>query len=364
MSIIHDILQDAIKHGASDIHFKTRCPPFFRLNGELHAMEYERLTAETMRAIVEDITPPHAKEAVRLGQEVDFSHTEEGVGRFRVAYFMGGGLPVLTLRCVKTVVPSLEELRLPVVLERFTDFLRGIVIVSGAAGCGKSTTLAALLQLINASRRSRIITIEDPVEYLFEDYNSVVTQREVGLDTPSFHKALHHVLRQNPDIILIGEMRDAETIKTALLAAETGHLVFTTLHAVTTAQAFPRVLSEIPREDHAQIQASMAENLQAVVCQRLLPDVDGFLIPAVEVLLNTPTVRKLLQKGAFETLHAAIEGGVDDGMQSFDQALHQLVSEGIVDDKAALAAATNPEQFQMLLKGIKVEDPRRILSNS
>ncbi len=364
MSIIHEILRDAIAHGASDVHLKSNQQPFFRVNGELAPSGYEKIPADMMHAIVEDLTPLHAKATVAQGREMDFSHHEEGVGRFRVAFFMGQGLPAMTLRCVKTKVPTIEELRLPPVIERFSALSRGVVIVAGATGCGKSSTLAAIIQLINARLRRRIVTIEDPIEYLFEDQQSVVTQREIGLDTESFSSGLHYVLRQNPDIILIGEMRDAETIKTSLLAAETGHLVFTTLHSVTAAQALPRLLNEIPKTEHPQIQASLAENLQAVICQRLLTDVDGFLIPAVEVLLNTPTVKKLLQKGTFEVLQTAIEAGIEDDMQSFDQSLHMLVQENIVTPAAALAAATNPEQFQMLLKGIKVEDSRRILSSA
>jgi twitching motility protein PilT len=363
MSIIHEILRDAISQGASDVHLKSNQQPFFRINGILHESGYEKIPAETMHDVVRELAPRHAKDAVAQGREMDFSHHEAGVGRFRVAFFMGQGLPALTLRCVKTKVPTLEELRLPPSIERFCAFSRGVVIVAGATGCGKSSTLAALIQIINARYRRRIVTIEDPIEFLFEDKKSVVTQREVGLDTESFSTGLHYVLRQNPDIILIGEMRDAETIKTALLAAETGHLVFTTLHSVTAAQALPRLLNEIPKTEHTQVQASLAENLQAVICQRLLTDVDGYLIPAVEILLNTPTVKKLLQTGAFEILQSAIEGGIEDEMQSFDQALHALVKQKIVTPSAALAVATNPEQFQMLLKGIKVEDSRRILSS-
>jgi len=364
MSIISEILRDAVAQGASDVHLKANQRPFFRIKGALADSGYEQIPADVLRAIVAEVAPPHAREAVERGRETDFSYHEQGIGRFRVAFFMGCGLPALTLRVVKNRVPTLEELRLPPQIERFASFGRGVVVVAGATGCGKSSTLAAILQLVNERYQRRVVTIEDPIEYLFEDKKSVFTQREVGLDTESFSTGLHYVLRQNPDVILIGEMRDAETIKTALLAAETGHLVFTTLHSVTAAQALPRLLNEIPKTDHAQIQASLAENLQAVICQRLLTDVDGYRIPAVEILLNTPTVKKLLQQGKFELLQSAIEGGIEEDMQSFDQALHVLVNEKIVSPKNALAAATNPEQFAMLLKGIKVEDSRRILSGA
>ncbi|MCL1887390.1 MAG: PilT/PilU family type 4a pilus ATPase [Kiritimatiellaeota bacterium] len=364
MSIISEILRDAAAQGASDVHLKANQKPFYRVNGALVESGFEAIPADTMLAIVHDITPPHAKPGVERGVEMDFSHIEPGVGRFRVAFFMGCGLPALTLRCVKSVVPTLEDLRLPPQIERFASFTRGVVVVAGATGCGKSSTLAAIIQIINANSQRRVITIEDPIEFLFEDQRSVVTQREVGLDTESFSTGLHHILRQNPDIILIGEMRDAETIKTALLAAETGHLVFTTLHSVNAAQALPRLLNEIPVTERAQVQASLAENLRAVVCQRLLKDFAGYLIPAVEILLNTPTVKKILQKGAFELLQTAIDAGVEEDMQSFDHALHALVQEKTVTPAAALAAATNPEQFAMLLKGIKVEDPRRILAGA
>jgi twitching motility protein PilT len=364
MPIISEILRDAIAQGASDIHLKAGQQPFYRINGALLGSGYENISEDAMLAIVREISPPHAMAAVEHGREMDFSYHEPGVGRFRAAFFMGCGLPALTLRCVKSRVPTLAELRLPPQIENLAALNRGVVIVAGATGCGKSSTLAAILQIINERLRRRIVTIEDPIEFLFEDSESVITQREVGLDTESFSTGLHHILRQNPDIILIGEMRDAETVKTALLAAETGHLVFTTLHSVTAAQALPRLLSEIPKAEHAQVQASLAENLKAVVCQRLLKDVNGRLIPAVEILLNTPTIKKLLQKGQFELLQTAIESGIEDEMQSFDQSLHMLVHEKIVTPAAALAAATNPEQFAMLLKGIKVEGSSRILSGA
>jgi len=362
MSTLSEILRDAIAQGASDIHVTSRQQPFFRINGALLGSGYENIPAEAVRAIAMEIAPPHARAAVEGGREMDFSHHEPGVGRFRVAFFLGCGEPALTLRCVKSRVPTLAELRLPPQIENLAALNRGVVIVAGATGCGKSSTLAAILQIINERLRRRIVTIEDPIEFLFEDNESVITQREVGLDTESFSTGLHHILRQNPDIILIGEMRDAETIKTALLAAETGHLVFTTLHSVTAAQALPRLLNEIPKAEHAQVQASLAENLKAVVCQRLLKDVNGRLIPAVEILLNTPTVKKLLQNGSFEILQSAIDAGIEEGMQSFDESLHKLFKEKTVTAEAALAAATNPEQFAMRLKGIKVEDSRRILS--
>jgi twitching motility protein PilT len=363
MSVIRELLERAVEMGASDVHIKANQQPYFRINSILQPAGCQLFSAEDVRMIAQDLVPPHAREAIAQTHEADFSHREPDVGRFRVSVFHGQGDPAIAMRYVKARIPTVAELRLPLILEGLSDAQRGIVILSGTTGCGKSTTLAALIGGINRKYQRRIITIEDPIEYTFDDDRSILTQREVGLDTPSFVSGLRQVLRQDPDVILIGEIRDPETLRIAILAAETGHLVFTTLHASSASQAIPRLLDEFPRSEHDQMRSALAGNLHAVICQRLLPDTQGAMIPAVEILFNTPTVRKLLSKNQLEVLHAAIETGGEDGMQTFDQAIYNLIKERLVSEAEGMEYASNPEQLRMNLQGIFLDESRRILSS-
>ncbi len=363
MSMIRDLLALAVETGASDIHIKSQQKAYFRLNSILQPASEDPYSADTVRAIVAEIVPPHAVVKLAETHEADFSLHEPGVGRFRVNVFYGQGEPALALRHVKARIPTLEELNLPEVLHTLIDAPRGIVILSGATGSGKSSTLAALIGGINRKYERRIITAEDPIEYTFDDDRSVITQREIGLDTLTFGEALRQVLRQDPDIILIGEIRDAETLRIALLAAETGHLVFTTLHASSSALAVPRLLDEFPKSERDQARQALSANLQAIICQRLIPDVDGVVIPAVEILFNTPTVKKILLRDQLDLLSAAIETGGEDGMQTFDQSIYKLIQEGRVTEKDGLDYATHADQLRMNLQGIFLDDSRRILSS-
>lgn len=363
MSIIHDLLALAVETGASDVHIKAQQKAFFRINSLLQPASDDPYSAEVVRAIVTDIVPPHVITRLTETHEADFSLLEPDVGRFRVNVFYGKGEPAIAFRHVKARIPTIEQLRLPEVLHTLIDAPRGVVILTGATGSGKSSTLAALIGGINRKYERRIITVEDPIEYTFEDDRSIITQREVGLDTLTFGDALRQVLRQDPDVILIGEIRHAETLRTALLAAETGHLVFTTLHASNAAQAVPRLLDEFPKSERDQTRQALATNLHAIVCQRLIPDVDGVVIPAVEILFNTPTVRKVLLRDQLEILPAAIETGAEDGMQTFDQAIYKLIKEGLVAEQEGMEYATNPDKLRMNLQGIFLDDSRRILSS-
>ena len=363
MSMIHDLLALAVETGASDVHITASQRAFFRLNSILQPASDDAYSAEVVRAIVADIVPPHVADRLAETHEADFSHQEPDVGRFRVNVFYGQGEPAIAFRHVKARIPTLEELNLPEVLNTLIDAPRGIVILSGATGSGKSSTLAALIGGINRKYERRIITVEDPIEYTFTDDRSIITQREVGLDTTSFGGSLRQVLRQDPDIILIGEIRDAETLRIALLAAETGHLVFTTLHASSAALAVPRLLDEFPKSERDQSRQALAANLQAIICQRLIPDVDGVVIPAVEILFNTPTVKKLLSSDRLDVLPAAIETGGEDGMQTFDQAIYKLIKEGRVTEQDGMEYASNADQLRMNLQGIFLDDSRRILSS-
>jgi twitching motility protein PilT len=362
-SSLHDLLAAAVELGASDIHLTPGAQPALRVGGQLRPADFEPLSADDLRTVVEEIAPPHVRPRLRDNHECDFSMREEGVGRFRVNIFHGKGEPALALRHVKDAIPTLEELNLPPILRRCSAASAGIVILSGTTSSGKSTTLAALIGNINREREMRVITVEDPIEYEFVNDRSIVTQREVGLDTPSFASALRQVLRQDPDVILIGEIRDPETLRIALLAAETGHLVFTTLHAGTAAQAVPRLLHEFPESEHEPIRMALAANLHAVICQRLLPGREGGLLPAVEILFNTPTVRKLIARNQLEHLHAAIETGNEEGLQTFDQDIYRLIREKRVTERVGLDHATNPDKLRMNLDGIFLDESRRILTS-
>jgi twitching motility protein PilT len=265
------------------------------------------------------------------------------------------------MRYVKTHVPSFEELGLLPILKTIAESPRGIVLLSGSTGCGKSTTLAAMIEHINAHGKKHIITMEDPIEYVFEDNQSVVEQREVGLDTLSFDHALRHVLRQDPDVIMIGEMRDAGSFSAAISAADTGHLVLSTLHTTNASQSITRILDFYKADEREQVRRQVAGTLQAVICQRMVSTIRGGMTPAQEVLINTGTVRKLIEENRLDKLPAAVETGVEDGMQTFNQALFQLVKDGIVTEKEALAKATNAQALEMNFKGIFLDEARRIL---
>jgi twitching motility protein PilT len=361
LELFHRILSTAIEGGASDVHIKIGTPVVFRINRQLLAVEAPTPTEDWINAVVEKIVPKHAQKNLEIEREVDFSYFVPGIGRFRTNVFQQRGQWCLALRFVKTQVPSFEELGLLDVIAKLAESPRGIVLVSGSTGCGKSTTLAAMIEHINAHAKKHIITMEDPIEYVFEDNQSVIEQREVGLDTLSFDVALKHVLRQDPDVIMIGEMRDALSFMAAMSAADTGHLVLSTLHTTNAAQSISRILDFFKADEREQIRRQLAGTLQAVICQRMVNTITGGITPAFEILINTGTVRKLLEDNRLEKLPAAIETGTEDGMLSFNQALFQLVKDGKVSEKEALAKASNPQALEMNFKGIFLDEGRRIL---
>jgi twitching motility protein PilT len=361
MSMLHELLERAVTIKASDVHIKSGQEPFYRVNGELTESGFQVLAGESMQAIIDDIVPEHLRDIYRRDHETDFSHVEEGVGRFRVNVFQSQGSPTVAMRHVKDQIPTFEQIRVPNHLAELAHVKRGIILLAGTTGSGKSTTLAAIIGEINRTQRRRIITVEDPVEYVFHDDQSVITQREVGLDTLSFENSLKHLMRQDPDVILIGEMRDATSIRTAFLAAETGHLVLSTLHAGTSDLAVPRILDVFPADEQDNIRMAIAGNLHAVVCQRLVADTQGGVVPAVEILINTSTVRKLLERDQLDVLSAAIETGKEDGMQSFNQSIYKLIKDGTITEAEGMRHATNPESLRMNLQGIFLDEDKRIL---
>jgi twitching motility protein PilT len=361
MEIFNRILKAATEGGASDIHLKVETPVVLRINRQLVAIECPYPTNEWMENVVATIVPKHARNKLETEREVDFSYYLPGVGRFRTNVFQQRGTWCLAMRYVKTQVSSFEELGLLPVLKSLAESHRGIVLVAGSTGSGKSTTLAAMIEHINAHSRRHIVTLEDPIEYIFEDNQSVIEQREVGLDTLSFQHALKHVLRQDPDVIMVGEMRDAISFQAAMSAADTGHLVLSTLHTTNASLSITRILDFFKADEREQIRRQLAGTLRAVICQRMVPTIAGTMTPALEILINTPTVRKLLEENRLDKLPAAIETGADDGMLSFNQSLFQLVKDGKVSEKDALAKATNAQALEMNFQGIFLSEGKRIL---
>jgi twitching motility protein PilT len=363
MELFQKILKIAIDGGASDIHLKIGTPVIFRINRELIAVECPFPTADWMNKIVTAITPEHLKKRLEEDREVDFSYFIPGIGRFRTNLFQQRGQWALAMRHVKTNVPSFEQLGLQEQIKKIAESPRGIVLVAGSTGCGKSTTLAAMIEHINGNFKKHIITLEDPIEFVFEDNQSVIEQREVGLDTQSFHHALKHVLRQDPDIIMLGEMRDAVSFGAAMSAADTGHLVLSTLHTTTAAQSVNRILDFFKADEREQVRRQLAGTLRGVICQRMVTTVEGTtMTPALEILINSPLVRKMIEENRLDKLAAAIETSVDDGMITFNQSLFNLVKSGRVSEKEALTKASNPQALEMNFKGIFLNEGGRIVN--
>jgi twitching motility protein PilT len=361
MELFHRILKTAVDGGASDIHVKIGAPVIFRISRQLIAIECPQPTVEWMNKVVQQITPEHLRAKLDEERELYFSYFVPGLGRFRTNLFQQRGQWCFAMRYVKTLVPSFEELGLLPQLKKIAESPRGIVLVAGSTGSGKSTTLAAMLEHINANFKKHVITLEDPIEFVFEDNQSVIEQREVGLDTLSFHHALRNVLRQDPDIIMIGEMRDAISFNAAMSAADTGHLVLSTLHTTNAALSVTRILDFFKADEREQVRRQLAGCMQGVICQRMVTTVSGGMTPALEIMINSSTVKKLIEDNRLDKLPAAIETGVEDGMQNFNQALFQLVKEGKVTQKEAMAKASNPQALEMNFKGIFLDEGRRIL---
>ena len=361
MELFHKILKVAVDGGASDLHIKIGTPVILRISRQLVAVECPNPTKEWMDGVVKGLVPGHLLEKLEKEREVDFSYHVHGLGRFRTNLFQQRGEWCLAMRYVKASVPSFEQLGLLPQVKTVAEAHRGIVLLAGTTGSGKSTTLAAMIEHINAHSKKHIITLEDPIEYVFEDNQSVIEQREVGLDTQSFHHALKHVLRQDPDIIMVGEMRDSTSFQAAISAADTGHLVLSTLHTTSASQSIGRILDFFKADEREQIRRQLAGTLHAVICQRMVPTIAGGMTPALEILLNTPTVRQLLEENRLEKLSVAIETARDDGMLTFNQALFDLTKAGKITEKDALSKASNPQALEMNFKGIFNSEGSRIL---
>ena len=353
---LKDILKAAIRHGASDVHLKAGLMPMFRINGKLIPLKLpEALKPEDLSAITTVILKEEQRRKFEHVRELDCAYSISGLGRFRVNIFIQRGTIGIVLRVVPVGAQSFEELHLPKVLEKIAMENRGLVLCTGTTGCGKSTTLAAIIEYINLHRSCHIMTIEDPIEFLLRDRKSIINQRELGVDTASLAGALRAALRQDPDVILVGEMRDLETMETAIMAAETGHLVLSTLHTLDAAETINRVVGAFPPFQQKQVRVQLASLLKAVISQRLVPRADGKgRVPAIEIMINTARVREYIEdKDKTKKIREAIaQGYVSYGMQTFDQSLRALYKEKLISLEEALRQASNPDDLALRLRGI------------
>lgn len=362
MELFHSLLAGAIHAGASDIHLKAGGPVIFRIRRELHPVEAPHPTAAWIQEVLGNIVPPIARARLETEHEADFAYTSPGGARFRVNVYQQRGVPVLAMRYVHDRIRTFAELQLPAIIKTIAETRRGIILLAGAPGSGKSTTLAAMIQHLNETTRRHIITLEDPIEYTFQDSLSVIEQREVGIDTASFPSGLRNVLRQDPDVLVIGEMREFASVAAAISAANLGLLVIATLHTADATRSIQRMLEFYPAAERDLARRLIASTLQAVVCQRLLTARPSGVVPAVEILINNASVAKLIEADKLDKLPGTIELGAGDGMQTFDQSLHALVTAGRITQMEALAAAPNAEALKMRLQGVTLSETRRILS--
>jgi twitching motility protein PilT len=349
---IPELLEVVLERGASDLHVTTGSPPVIRLHGDLIRLdEYPVLTPRALQNMIYAILPQRHREALEQNLELDMSYALPGKARFRVnAYWQRDSLGA-AFRLIPYQIKSVEELKLPPILNELAKYPRGFIVVTGPTGSGKSTTLAAMVDYINRTRPVHIVTVEDPIEFLHHHSMAVVDQREVGADTKGFGNALRHVPRQDPDVILVGEMRDLETISTAITAAETGHLVFATLHTQDAPQTIDRIIDVFPPNQQQQVRVQLATTIQGIVTQTLVPTVDGDgRRCAVEVLVATPAVRNLIREGKTHQIYSSMQAGGRFGMQTMDMSLAGLVNEGAITQQAAMERCHDPEEFTRILQ--------------
>ena len=350
-----NVLRQMLEQNASDLHLKVGCAPTLRVNGELRSLPMSPMRSDDMKALADSIMPPKRQKEFAELKEADFALGVPGIGRFRVNAYQQRGTIAYAFRIVPFQANSIGELNLPAVIEQIALKPRGLVLVTGITGSGKSTTLAAMIQYVNQNRNANIITIEDPIEFLHRDNKAHINQREVGTDTASFAQALRRVLRQDPDILLVGEIRDLDTLDTAMKAADTGHLVFSTLHTMDATQTINRILSFYPPHQQAEVRFLLSSSLEAVISQRLVPRADKpGRVPATEILVNTAAVRENIRdmSKSLNIPELIAEGTVHYGMQSFDQSLMNWYRKGVISYENALYNATNPSEFALRIQGV------------
>jgi twitching motility protein PilT len=344
------------KMGASDLHLKAGTSPRVRVRGALKPMSLGRMSNEKIEALIFEIMNEEQKRKYVEHGSMDFAHQADGGSRFRINVFRQRGLTSMAARRISTEVLDYQQLHLPASLSKVAEHHQGLVLVSGITGSGKSTTISAMIEQINKTRACHIVTLEDPIEFQYTDKKAFINQREIGLDVDDFHRALKYLMRQDPDVVLIGEMRDEETFSAALHAAESGHLVFGTVHASGVAGTITRVLELFPEDARDLVRSSLVFNLQAVICQKLLksirPDVPR--VPCVEICLVNATIRKFISEGRDQELLGVVKSAYGEGMVDFNESLRRLVEEEYIDQATAFAAATNAEELKMKLKGINI----------
>jgi len=353
---LSELLTSAVRAGASDLHLKVGAYPMMRVAGTLLPITSQaRMELADTAAMAASMLTPEQREKFERIRELDLAYSQPGLGRFRVNIFQQRGSIGIVMRVIPTKVPTIDELNLPPVLKAIAGQERGLVLVTGTTGSGKSTTLAAMIDHINRTTPCHVMTVEDPIEYLHRDNLSMINQREVLVDTPSFAHALRSALRQDPDVILVGEMRDFETIETALAAAETGHLVFSTLHTLDATETINRIIAVFPPHQQRQVRLQLASVLKAAISQRLIPRADGHgRVPAVEVLIGTPFIREcIVDKDKGHLIPSAIAAGTSQyAMQTFDQSIFSLYEHGLITLEEALRWASNVDEFKMRVQGI------------
>lgn len=358
---LKQMLVEMLNRKASDLHIRVGVRPHVRVNGRLEQVSGDLVTIDEMDQMIGQILNEKQREKFQRKSEMDLALSVAKLGRFRINLFRQRGTSGIALRAVNTKVPSFDELHLPDTVRQLAHQNRGLIVVTGTTGSGKSTTLAALIEEMNAHSSRNILTIEDPIEYIYRDKKSIIAQREVGGDTDTFASALRHAFRQDPDVILIGEVRDLETMSIALTAADTGHLVMTTLHTLNVLETITRIISFFPPHQHQQIRLLLAGTLRAVVCQRLVArsDVPG-RVPALEIMISSGAVREaIIDPERTRSVHDLMEQGqVQYGMQTFDQSIMKLYKQGLMSFEEAMANATNPEDFDLRLKGITSSSDR------
>ena len=357
---LRSTLKKMIDSDASDLHLKLGISPILRINGELTPLKVDSLNKEDLRRVASSLMTKEQQTRFVNEKEADFGTGIPGLSRFRVNIYIQRGSIAIAIRPIPRDIKTIEELNLPVILMDLAFTVRGLILVTGTTGSGKSTTLSAMIEHINKNKRKHIITIEDPIEYLFNDAKSTISQREVGNDTKSFASSLKYILRQDPDIIMIGEIRDMETMEVALKAADTGHLIFSTLHTLNASETVNRIISFFPPYQYQHIRILLSSVLKGIISQRLLTRKDGSgRIPATEILVSTPTIREyLLDEIKTLLIPEAINDGKQYHMHSFDQQIMSLYKEGIIDLQSALDNSTNPDEFKMRLRGIEQSSAR------
>jgi twitching motility protein PilT len=347
---IDDLLRIVVEKGASDLHLCAGVPPVIRVDGRLIPTNYEKATPQDTQRLMYDILTDEQIQRFESTLELDFSYSLGKMARFRVNVYRDRGAVAAAFRLIPTRIPTIRELNLPPVLEELTRLPRGLIIVTGPTGSGKSTTQAAMINQINMERSVHIVTIEDPIEYLHSHRFSIINQRELGQDTKSFHNALRAVLREDPDVILVGEMRDPETIALAITAAETGHLVLATLHTNSAATTIDRIVDVFPPGQQEQIRIQLSNSIQAVICQQLLPRAgQPGRVPAVEVMIATPAIRNLIRENKAHQITSVIQTSANVGMQTMDQSLRDLYMKGWITLEEALSRAMNPEELKKMI---------------